>query len=49
VLAASQRDERALAAAERAPLDRVAPACVGVGPLDVDGQLRDLRRVLERL
>jgi hypothetical protein len=49
VLAAPQCYERPLAAAERAPLDRVAPCNVGIGPLDLRRQLRDLRRVLERL
>jgi hypothetical protein len=49
VLAAPQRDEGALAAAERAALDGVTLARVGERPLDVDRQLRDLGRVLEGL
>jgi len=48
-LAAPQRDERPLAPAERAALDRVTTARVGVRPLDVDLELGDLGPVLERL
>jgi len=49
VLAPPEGDERALPAAERAALDRVAPSDVRVRPLDVRGDVRDLWCVLERL
>jgi hypothetical protein len=49
VLAAPKRDERPLALSERAAFDCVRPAHLGIRPLDVDDELGNLGRELQRL